>query len=168
MSTSDTLDLHATGGADRVREHTPAAVLSRLDRELVDRVQLYVDRAANAEGRGVLDSRIAELEQEPDIERTLEKNASVIALAGSALAAVHSRRWLVLPAVVAAFLLQHAVEGWCPPMAVFRRLGIRTRQEIDTERFALKLLRGDCDLGPDTDADNAHQRTAAVLDAVTR
>jgi hypothetical protein len=39
--------------------------------------------------------------------------------------------------------LQHAVQGWCPPVPIFRRLGIRTQTKIDHERYALKVLRGD-------------------------
>jgi len=41
------------------------------------------------------------------------------------------------------FCLQHALQGWCPPLTLFRRLGIRTQREIDDERTALKALRGD-------------------------
>ncbi|HKR79742.1 MAG TPA: hypothetical protein VJR69_08555 [Nitrospira sp.] len=37
----------------------------------------------------------------------------------------------------------HAFEGWCPPVNLFRRLGVRTQREIDEERYALKLRRGD-------------------------
>jgi hypothetical protein len=54
-----------------------------------------------------------------------------------------SRRWLALPALVAGFLMQHALQGWCPPLPVLRRLGFRTQREIDQERYALKALRGD-------------------------
>ena len=32
-----------------------------------------------------------------------------------------------------------------PPVLLFRRLGVRTRREIDRERFALKVLRGNVD-----------------------
>ena len=53
------------------------------------------------------------------------------------------RRLLVLPGLVAAFLLQHALQGWCPPVPLFRHLGFRTAAEIDEERCALKALRGD-------------------------
>jgi hypothetical protein len=53
------------------------------------------------------------------------------------------RKFLYLPAVVAGFLLQHAVQGWCPPVPLFRRMGFRTQSEIDHERYALKALRGD-------------------------
>lgn len=77
------------------------------------------------------------------MERVLETNASIIALTGLALGATHNRKWLIVPGVVLSFLFQHAVQGWCPPVPVFRRLGVRTRQEIDEEKYALKALRGD-------------------------
>lgn len=54
-----------------------------------------------------------------------------------------SRRLLLVPAVVLGFLAQQALQGWCPPVPVFRRLGFRTRREIDAEKDALKALRGD-------------------------
>jgi hypothetical protein len=50
---------------------------------------------------------------------------------------------LLLSAAVGGFLLQHAVSGWCPPIPLLRRLGVRTRSELDREKFALKALRGD-------------------------
>ena len=31
----------------------------------------------------------------------------------------------------------------CPPVPLFRRIGIRTQSEIELERYALKALRGD-------------------------
>lgn len=36
------------------------------------------------------------------------------------------------------FLAHHAARGWCPPVAVLRRLGVRTSQEICAERVALE------------------------------
>jgi hypothetical protein len=66
-----------------------------------------------------------------------------LALSGVALAALHDRRWLILPAVVLGLLLEHALHGWCPPVPVLRRLGVRTRKEIERERYAMKALRGD-------------------------
>jgi hypothetical protein len=59
-----------------------------------------------------------------------------------------------VPAVVRTFLLQHAREGWCPPLPAFRRLGVRTRQEIDAEKYALEALHGDfADLAAGTSAE---------------
>jgi hypothetical protein len=103
--------------------------------------------------------RLQELDREWDIERWLEANAASVALAGVALAATVDRRWLALPALVTAFLLQHATQGWCPPVPVLRRLGIRTANEIEQERHALKALRGDYD-GVQSAADRP--RTAAL------
>jgi hypothetical protein len=70
---------------------------------------------------------------------------------------------------VTAFLLQHALQGWCPPVPVFRRLGVRTTAEIDRERYALKALRGDFkrldasfrDAGPRERADAALEGAGA-------
>jgi len=73
----------------------------------------------------------------------LEANASALVLAGLGLGSWVDRRFYLLPAVVAGFLLQHALQGWCPPLPVLRRLGVRTQTEIELERYALKALRGD-------------------------
>jgi hypothetical protein len=51
-------------------------------------------------------------------------------------------------------------------MAVFLWLGIRTRREIDIERFALKALRGD--FGAVGVASNTTERVNAALQGVLR
>jgi len=96
-----------------------------------------------AQGPGAIDRRLAELDREWDIERTLEANAATAVLIGSALGALVDRRFFAFPAVVAGFLLLHAVQGWCPPLPLFRRAGVRTASEIDYERYSLKAIRGD-------------------------
>ena len=93
--------------------------------------------------RGRISERLRQLDREWDIERVLEANAASVGLLGVGLAAFVSRWFLILPAAVTGFLLQHAVQGWCPPVPLFRRLGIRTSGEIEEERAALKMLRGD-------------------------
>ena len=127
-----------SAGADPVRESTSEETNARLDREMRERV-----RECARGGPEAVSRRIEELDREWDIERYLEMNASALAATGVLLGAVHSRRWLLVPAVVLPFLFQHAVQGWCPPVPVFRRLGIRTKREIEEERYALKALRGD-------------------------
>ena len=123
--------------ASRVPEHTAAHVNRRIDRQIEDSVAYF------AEHPDKIDDRLGELDREWDIERTLETNAASISLLGLTLGLTLDRRWLFLPLGVAAFLLQHAVQGWCPPVSVFRRLGVRTAGEIARERYALKALRGD-------------------------
>jgi hypothetical protein len=89
--------------------------------------------------------RLRELNEEWDIERAIEANASLLAFTGVALGVASDRRWLLLPALVTAFLFQHATQGWCPPVPLLRRLGFRTAHEIEQERAALKAIRGDFD-----------------------
>ncbi|MEY9184329.1 hypothetical protein ABIG06_005919 [Bradyrhizobium sp. USDA 326] len=96
-----------------------------------------------AQHRDQIPVRLREIDEEWDIERAIEANAAVIAFAGVALAATNSRRWLALPALVTSFLFQHAIQGWCPPVPVLRKLGFRTSYEIEEERRALMALRGD-------------------------
>src|ERR1700728_4863076 len=88
-----------------------------------------------------IDGRLAELDREWDLERVLETNAAGIALGGTLLGLFRHRGFLVLPLVAAAFLLQYAVQGWCPPVRLLRRRGVRTAGEINGERAALKSLR---------------------------
>ncbi len=40
------------------------------------------------------------------------------------------------------FLFQHAFQGWCAPVRIFRRLGVRTRQK-STENDSVKSFAGD-------------------------
>lgn len=124
--------------ADRVRANTSEEINRRIDQEIEARVREYSKRSGSA-----ITSRIDELDREWDMERLLETNASAIAFTGLALGLTHSKKWLIVPGIVLPFLFQHAVQGWCPPVPIFRRLGVRTREEIDRERYALKVLRGD-------------------------
>jgi hypothetical protein len=94
-------------------------------------------------GPEAISDRLLTLDAEWDIERYIETVAPSITLAGMTLGLTTNRKWFVLPFVVQGFLLQHAVQGWCPPLPILRRLGIRTANEIDEERNALKAARGD-------------------------
>jgi hypothetical protein len=76
--------------------------------------------------------RLKELDEEWDIERAIEANAGAIGFTGLLLSFV-DRRWIALPLLVTGFLLQHAVQGWCPPVPVLRRIGFRTSYEIEQE-----------------------------------
>jgi len=118
--------------ADRVRRSTPFHLNEQIDREIHNNIQSYVNSS-----HAVIQRRIEELDTEWDVERVLEVNASTLALTGLVLGVTTDRRWLALPAVVMGFLLQHGIQGWCPPLPVLRRLGIRTRGEIDREKYEL-------------------------------
>jgi len=121
----------------RVPEHTPAELNERLWRETERRIWYYAWHTDK------IGERLVELDNEWDMERALEANASTIGLLGLTLTALGGRRFLPVPVAVMGFLLQHALQGWCPPVRLFRRLGLRTQTEIEAERYALKALRGD-------------------------
>lgn len=123
---------------DRVVRNTSDCVNQEIER----RIHENVERAARG-GIDAINRRLAELDEEWDIERYLETMAPSLTLAGLTLGLTVNRKWLALPFLVQAFFLQHAIQGWCPPIPILRRLGIRTTHEIDRERHALKALRGD-------------------------
>jgi hypothetical protein len=130
-----------------VAEDTEEQMNQRIRRETEARVLYYAQRPNE------IDGRLAELDEEWDVERFLQTNVGIISLFALGMATFH-RRWIVIPAVIAGFLVQHAIQGRCPPVALVRKLGIRTTREINHERFALKALRGDFrDLIPENQGD---------------
>ena len=110
-------------------------------------------------------ARLERLADEWDVERVLQMNAGLVSLTGWLLARRVDSRFLWLTAGVYAFFAQHAVQGWCPPLPVLRRLGVRTAAEIARERAALKALRGDFQAVPAVDASTADARARAALAA---
>jgi hypothetical protein len=119
--------------SDRVREATAERVNEKIDRRTEESIRYYAGAGPLA-----IRTRMAELDKEWDIERVLELNASVIALSGVILGATVNKKWLILSAMVTGFLAWHAIQGWCPPIPVLRRLGVRTQKEIERERHALE------------------------------
>jgi hypothetical protein len=142
---------------DRVPVHTSETVNERIERKAGERVRRLAGHPAE------IQQRLNELKAEWDIERAIEANASALAFIGVALGFFHHLYWLALPALVTAFLFQHALQGWCPPVPILRRLGFRTIYEIDRERFALKATRGDFDRVGQSD-----DKAAAAIEAVNR
>jgi hypothetical protein len=122
----------------RVSDRTAERINQRIRRDMEARISFY------ARSPDTIDGRLAELAEEWDIERVLETQAAGVSLLGAVLVS-RSRKWLIVPLAVGCFLLMHAIEGWCPPVEVFRRLGVRTAKEINDERYALRVLRGDFD-----------------------
>lgn len=124
--------------ADRVRRHTRPSTAESIAAATRQNVREHAGRSSGEIGR-----RIAELENEWDVERVLEANASTLALAGAVLGTAVNKSWFWLTGTVLGFLFQHATSGWCPPLPIIRKLGVRTQTEIDMELFALKAVRGD-------------------------
>jgi Protein of unknown function (DUF2892) len=153
----------ASNEPDRVRTHTATSVLESIDREAEAQVRSYATQPERDVSR-----RIEELEREWDIERVLQLTASALAFTGVVLGVTVDKKWLLLPGgVILPFLFQHAVQGWCPPVPLFRRIGVRTRGEIDGEKFALKALRGDFGSVPPKSEVDGETRASAALGAAS-
>src|SRR5512134_2404636 len=115
-------------------EQSTRAELNELIRKQTDAVVASLEGAQPVE----FDVRLAQLDREWDVERLLQANASTLVTIGTILGIAVDRRFLILPAGVLSFFLQHALQGWCPPIPIFRRLGVRTAREIARERYAIK------------------------------
>jgi hypothetical protein len=122
---------------DIVREKTSPEINRKIDTEIQENLNKYYHN------RSEINKRLWELDREWDIERILELNAAVFCFMGLWRGLTKNKLWFALPVAVSAMLATHAIEGWCPPVTLFRRFGFRTKAEIEKERYALKTLRGD-------------------------
>ena len=126
-----------TSTRNRVPQHTASDVNRRIQLDIEHSIR-YHQRHKNQ-----ISKRLQELDEEWDIERAIQANAALVGFLGLTFGVLGRSRWLLVPALVNGFLFQHSVQGWCPPVPVLRRLGFRTSFEIEQERQALKLIRGD-------------------------
>lgn len=121
----------------RVELHTNEKVNEEIRRRTLER--LNTDDKSPEQ----LSGRLDELNREWDTERVLEANAATVILISTILGFAFSPYWFGLVGVVSFFLLQHAVQGWCPPLPIIRRLGVGTPEEISDEKTVVKFMRGD-------------------------
>jgi len=127
---------------DRVRNNTSADVNREIREQTDRRIEMLRDDP------DAMAKRLEALDAEWDVERALELASSALSLFGFAMASRLGKRWLLLPLTVQTFFLQHATQGWCPPLPLLRRLGFRTQKEIERERYTLRaLLRHNVDAG---------------------
>ena len=123
----------------RVSINTCDAVNQKIRDRTLSRLYDYIDTDED-----ILTYRIKELDEEWDTERLLEARAAGIVLAASAAGYIKSKHCCFLMTGAAGlFLLQHALQGWCPPVPIIRKWGVRTADEIKNEQIVLKYLRGD-------------------------
>lgn len=141
--------------ADRVRRHTSPEVAEVIDARTRKNIRAYAGHPSEIGGR------ISMLEREWDVERVLETNASTLALTGAVLGTWVGKKWFWLTGGVLAFLFQHAMSGWCPPLPFIRKIGVRTQSEIDREKYALKAIRGDFDEASSKEPDSAFAAVSA-------
>ena len=136
-----------TGTAEEAFELKEREVEEHRQRQLESSVLYYAKHPEE------IDRRLWELDREWDVERVTEAEFGLSALVGIGLG-LFWRKWTFVGALAAGLLAYHAVQGRSPVGLAYRRMGFRTMNEIDQERFALKALRGDFgDLGMEGESD---------------
>jgi hypothetical protein len=143
--------------SDAVRAHTPPPLNRRID----EKVETCVRHMAEQD-RPEMSRYLEALDREWDINRVVSVGAATLGLAGLLLTQVDGRGWRVLSAVASGLLLQHGLFGWGPVAELVRVLGVRTRREIDLEKFAIKALRGDFERVPKEGGPLARANAALV------
>ena len=123
---------------DRVRKAGPDTVNETIDAQIMERLQ-----ALSRGPREKISERLKELDYEWSFDRLMGAQAAVVGLSGLWLSATDNRGWLGMTTFSLVMLLLYALIGWCPPVETLRKFNIRTEQEINLERYALKALRGD-------------------------
>jgi hypothetical protein len=113
-----------------VRTHALKEPLDVL-RPFLSRRQRRTDTTANTAGL------LHRLESEIDQEQVLQFGTAAIGFIGAILSLTLSSAFVLLPAFAIATLGQYLVQGWCPPLTLLARLGLRSSAEIDSERYAL-------------------------------
>lgn len=105
-----------------------------------------------------IDERLRRLDREWEAERLVKTNAIAVGALGLLAGIFWSRKALVLPLLALPFMLRS--ESRQRPMPMLSRAGLRTRREINAERYALRALRGDFDhSGQLEDREQASLRT---------
>lgn len=108
-----------------------------MDEKIKEDIRKYAEQGSEA-----IDKRIRELDSSWDMERALQLNAAILVLGGILLYR-NNKKWAILSIFATAILAQQAFMGNCGPFKFLRFFGMRSRKEIDKEKFALKALRGD-------------------------
>ena len=124
--------------ASRVTQNTSRHLNEQIRRITEENLNRY-----NGADQETIAKRLDELDREWDFERAMETGASLQVILGLVLGTFVHRRWYAWSGLVAGFILLHAIQGWAPVLPFMRRRGFRTEAEIEEERDALRILRGD-------------------------
>lgn len=111
----------------------------RVNREIKSQTDRNIEQYTQKSDEDIK-ARIKELDYEWDTERTLEVNFALIVVVTTFIGAIRNKKWSLISTIAAVFMLQHSLQGWCPPLSVIRRLGVRTATEILEEKEALKRV----------------------------
>jgi hypothetical protein len=135
-----------------------------------ERVRDHV-RYYSSLGPEAVSARIRELDAEWGVERALGAGLAGIGTFGLLMGLFGARIFRLLTWVSLPLLFAFCLGRWSPPASVTARRGLRTRKEIEEERYALKALRGDFrEVGQPTEEETGSlgRRASRVLEAVRR
>ena len=119
---------------DRIRQHSDARLNQAIDQAMESRVKSLGEGTPDA-----IRQRLSALEKEWDVDQIIEGKTAAMVNLGLAIS-TKNRRGYWLAGMGFASLLSHSLWGWSPALPVLRRLGFRSRREIDREKFALLSL----------------------------
>lgn len=120
-----------------IRNKTPAEINKAIDEETLALLAKYEDASPEK-----VHERLDELDRSLDVECYVEMIGAGLTLAGIALASRNRKLWF-LPAITSGIVFAHSLKLLDPLTPILRLFGVWSRQEIEREKFALKMLRGD-------------------------
>jgi hypothetical protein len=120
-------------------------------------------------GEAGLSERIKDLDQEFDGEAVIATALATAGVGGLLMGALGSRLWrgLVWASLPTLFVVSR--KDWRAPESVLRFLGLRSRFDIQEEKYALKALRGDfkrVDIPLDAVGEALERSSTSALQAV--
>jgi hypothetical protein len=118
--------------------------IARLETNTCSKLDTLEQRLACLADAGpqAIEDRLTELEREWTAGRATKAAMGVVIVCGLALAALNPW-WLILPAAGGLLLLSYLFERTSWLGVIFHKMGFRTGFEVDHEKMALKVLRGD-------------------------
>lgn len=123
----------------RVAINTHPSTNASIRNNTLRRINIYKNSSDK-----ILSDNVGKLNSEWDVERVLELKAACIVLGSTILGLKTNKKyWFLISGTAGLFLLQHSLQGWCPPVPLIRKFGFRTSEEINNEKIVYKLLKDD-------------------------
>lgn len=116
---------------DRIRLHTDSLVNQTIDAK----IEASIERLRGAHPEEIR-CRLNQLEKEWDVDQVMQGKTALLVNLGLSVGR-KDRRAYWIAGIGFASLLSHALTGWSPSLPLLRRMGLRSRREIDREKFAL-------------------------------
>jgi hypothetical protein len=140
-------EIHVYGGRkvyvdfdeyDLIRQRSPVSINDRIEEEIANSIRIQ-----SRKDQKDITSRIRELDQEWDLDRTLTASLASGALISAAISSRKYKKWIYLSLIQLSFLTFHCLRRWSPLSLILRQFRFRSKEEISSEKYALKALRGD-------------------------